>query len=153
MIKELAVGLLLHQGGKIYHPEYSNFQPRSVGKNIVVHSNVWVGDEVDLADNMKIQAFCFIPNGVEFEEGVFLGPRVTFTNDMEPPMNRFLKTRVGQGAAIGAGAVIVCGVTIGRYALIGAGSVVTKDVPDGEVWVGNPAKMLRPQRLQILAAE
>lgn len=142
MIQELAVGLLLRQGGKIYYPRTSNFRPKSVGKNITVHSHVWVGDDVELADDMKIQAFCFIPNGVKFERGVFLGPRVTFTNDHAPPHDEFRPTVVKEGAAIGAGAVIVCGVYIGRNALVGAGAVVTKDVPDGATVVGNPARIL-----------
>lgn len=144
------MGQLLQKGGKAYHLELSNFQPRSVGKNITVHSHIWVGDQVDLADDMKIQAFCFIPNGVKFERGVFLGPRTTFTNDLDPPNNVFGETLVKEGAAIGAGAVIVCGVTIGKFALIGAGAVVTKNVPDGEVWVGNPARFLK-KRLQEAA--
>lgn len=142
MIQDLALGQLYLKGGKIYYPETSNFRPKSVGKNLVVHSHVWVGDEVELADDMKIQAFCFIPNGVKFERGVFLGPRVTFTNDHSPPYNEFRPTLVKEGAAIGAGAVIVCGVTIGKGAFVGAGAVVTRDVPDGATVVGNPARIL-----------
>lgn len=143
MIQELALGQLLQKGGKAYHLELSNFQPRSVGRNITVHSHIWVGNEVDLADDMKIQAFCFIPNGVKFERGVFLGPRVTITNDINPPHNELKETLIKEGAALGAGVVVVCGVTIGRYALVGAGSVVTRDIPDGEIWVGNPARFLK----------
>ncbi len=138
-----AIGQLLRLGGKIYYPEHSNFRPKFVGKNVVVHSHVWVGDDVELADDMKIQAFVFVPNGVSFERGVFLGPRVCFTNDRNPPYDEFLRTHVREYAAIGAGAVIVCGVTIGRKALVGAGAVVTKDVPDYAVVVGNPARVIR----------
>lgn len=126
----------------MYFPETSNFRPKSVGKNLVVHSHVWVGDQVELADDMKIQAFCFIPNGVKFERGVFLGPRVTFTNDHKPPHDVFKTTFVKEGAAIGAGAVIVCGVTIGRRSLVGAGAVVIRDVPDYAVVAGNPARVI-----------
>lgn len=135
-----AVEELLRKGGKIYFPELSNFMPKVVGHRIIVHSHVWVGDEVDLKDDMKIQAFTFIPNGVEFEEGVFIGPRVCFTNDKRPPYDRFKRTYVKKGASIGGGAVIVCGVTLGENCLIGAGAVVTKDVPANWVVVGNPAK-------------
>lgn len=152
MIQELALGQLLQKGGKAYHLELSNFQPRSVGHRITVHSHIWVGDQVDLADDMKIQAFCFIPNGVKFERAVFLGPRVTFTNDVNPPHNAFKETLVKEYAAIGGGAIIVAGVTVGRHALVGAGAVVTKDIPDGEVWVGNPARFLK-RRYLVQAAE
>lgn len=143
MIQVTAVGQVLAQGGKVYYPELSNFRPKKVGKNIIVHSHVWVGEDVELADDMKIQAFVFIPNGVSFERGVFLGPRATFTNDVAPPRDVFLKTHVKEEASIGAGAVIVCGVTIGRRALVGAGAVVVKDVPDNAIVVGNPARVLR----------
>jgi UDP-2-acetamido-3-amino-2,3-dideoxy-glucuronate N-acetyltransferase len=147
-LQDAAVAQLLRLGGRIYRPELSNFAPKSVGRRVTVHSNVWVGDDVELADDMKIQAFVFIPNGVSFEAGVFLGPRVCFTNDMEPPNDRFMRTHVRQYAAIGAGAVILPGVTIGRHALIGAGSVVTKDVPDYAVVVGNPARVIRTRKVE-----
>lgn len=141
--QERAVSLLRLKEGTIYLPETSNFQPKNVGMRVKVHSHVWVGDEVELADDMKIQAFVFVPNGVKFERGVFLGPRVTFTNDHTPPHGNFRATLVREGAAIGAGAVILPGVTIGRKALVGAGAVVTKDVPDGAVVVGNPARVVQ----------
>lgn len=138
-----AVNQLHLSGGKIYLQHTSNFRPQFVGRNVTVHSHVWVGNDVIIADDMKIQAFAFIPNGVYFQRGVFVGPRVTFTNDMNPPHNEFMRTHVKEYAAIGAGAVICPGVTIGRKALVGAGSVVTKDVPDYAVVVGNPARILR----------
>jgi acetyltransferase-like isoleucine patch superfamily enzyme len=81
------------------------------------------------------------------EDNVFIGPNVTFTNDKYPRSKEypqeFQRTVLKEGASIGAGSVILGGVTIGKKAMIGAGSVVTKDVPDGELWLGNPAKFVR----------
>lgn len=149
--QEYAVELLRLKDGVIYLPETSNFQPKSVGMRLKVHSHVWVGDEVELTDDMKIQAFAFIPNGVKFGAGVFVGPRVTFTNDRNPPHNEFLRTIVGEHVAIGAGAVILPGVSIGKHALIGAGAVVTKDVPENSVVVGNPARIIQRRKAEIPA--
>lgn len=128
--------------GTVYFPLTSNFQPKSVGRRVTVHSHVWVGDQVELADDMKIQAFAFIPNGVTFERGVFVGPHVCFTNDTHPPHGAFASTLVKEGASIGAGAIILPGVIIGRHAVVGAGAVVTKDVPDGATVIGNPARVV-----------
>lgn len=148
--QQFAVALCELRGGKVYFPELSNIQARSIGKNVVIHSHVWIGDKVSIPDYMKIQAFVFIPNGVSFEKGVFLGPRVCFTNDRNPPHDEYLETHVEEHAAIGAGAVILPGITIGKHSLIGAGSVITKDVPAFSVVVGNPGKvirMFRPQKM------
>lgn len=75
-------------------------------------------------------------------DDVFIGPRVTFTNDKYPPSPDWLVTTVGDRASIGAGAIILPGLTLGEGCMIGAGAVVTKDVPAGETWVGNPARKL-----------
>ena len=84
---------------------------------------------------------------MRIEDNVFIGPNVTFTNDLFPRSKlhtkEYLKTIIKKGASIGANSTIVCGHTIGENAMIGAGSVVTKDVPDGELWVGNPAHFVR----------
>ena len=81
------------------------------------------------------------------EDDVFIGPNATFTNDLFPrsknPDWKLSKTVIKKGASIGANATILCGITIGENAMIGAGSVVTKDVPDREVWIGNPARCIR----------
>lgn len=78
---------------------------------------------------------------------MFIGPNVTFTNDLYPRSKQYpkeyAKTILKRGCSIGANSSILCGVTIGENAMIGAGSVVTKDVPDGELWFGNPAKFVR----------
>jgi acetyltransferase-like isoleucine patch superfamily enzyme len=84
---------------------------------------------------------------MEIEDNVFIGPNVTFTNDKFPKSKiypeRFQRIRICHGASIGAGSVILGGVTIGANVLIGAGSVVTKNVPDNELWFGNPARFIR----------
>lgn len=127
---------------KIYNASLSNIHELSqIGDNCVIHSHVWIG-EVKIGNNVKIQAFSFIPNGVTIEDDVFIGPRVTFTNDKYPPSHGvgWRETLVKKGSSIGAGSIILPGITIGEGAKIGAGSVVTKDIPPGELWMGNPAK-------------
>lgn len=124
---------------KIWHEEKSIILTKKIGKGSRIHAPVWIGDSVEIGKNVKIQAFAFLPEGVKLEDNVFIGPAVVFTNDKRPPSDKWLKTIVKKGASIGANATIVCGITIGKKSLIGAGSVVTHDVPDGEVWVGNPA--------------
>ena len=126
--------------GKQYHVHLSNFAPKSVGKNPTIHSHVWVGDDVIIGDNVKIQAFAFVPNGVTIGNDVFIGPHVCFTNDKNPPHGDFRETIVEDGVRIGANATILPGVILGAGCLIGAGAVVTKSVPTGETWLGNPAR-------------
>lgn len=126
-----------------YFPEKSNVhEDAKIGGNCIIHSHVWIGEEAIIGEHCKIQAFAFIPNGVTLESDVFIGPHVCFTNDKNPPLNDFKRTWVGKGASIGANATILPGINIGEGAKIGAGAVVTKDVPAGEIWVGNPAKQL-----------
>ena len=130
---------------KYWHNRLSNISPKAIiGDGCVIHSHVWIGDGVEIGKNCKIQAFSFLPNGVVIGNDVFIAPRVTFTNDKNPPSgkDKWLMTWVGDGAVIGAGAVILPGVIIGMKSVVGAGAVVTKDVPDGVTVVGNPAKPL-----------
>jgi len=112
----------------------------SIGQNVVIHPAVILGN------NLKIQNNISIYSGVTCEDDVFLGPSVVFTNVLNPRsfINRkteFKRTLICRGASIGANATIVCGNTIGRYALIGAGAVVTKDVPDFSLILGNPGRI------------
>lgn len=131
----------------IYDKELSNIRGATIGSNCVIHSHVWIGEGVKIGNNVKVQAMSFIPNGVVIEDNVFIGPRVTFTNDKYPQVSKDrgeekwkpLITIVRKGASIGAGAVILPGIIIGEGSMIGAGSVVTKNIPDKVVACGNPA--------------
>lgn len=124
----------------IYKPELSNIQDCTIGEGCKIHSHVWIGNGVVIGDRVKIQAFSFIPTGVTIEDDVFIGPRVTFTNDKYPPSGKWSNTIVKKGASIGACATILPGITIGENAKVGAGAVVTKDVPPNTTVVGIPAK-------------
>lgn len=119
----------------------------TIGANCNICSHCFIENDVEIGDRVTIKCGVQIWDGLRIEDDVFVGPNVTFTNDPFPrsqdPPAEFSKTVLKQGASIGANATIVPGVEIGRNALVGAGSVVTQDVPDNEVWVGNPAKFLR----------
>ena len=131
------------KGTRVWKPELSNLSESAVcGENCVIHSHVWIGDRVTMGDNCKIQGFCYLPPGVRLGNDVFLGPRVTFTNDKHPPSNEILQTFVGDWVSVGAGAVILPGITLGKGCTIGAGAVVTKDVPNFAIVVGNPARIV-----------
>lgn len=124
-----------------------------IGRGCILSKDVYVDAGVQIGDNVKIQNGISLYHGVTLEDGVFCGPHCVFTNDRQPrSINRdgtrkavtdwvLSETRVCEGASIGAGAIIVCGVTIGRWALVGAGAVVTRDVPDHGLVYGNPARL------------
>ncbi len=125
---------------KIYHPEKSVILDCQIGNDCTIHAPVWLGNGVTIGNNCKIQGFSFIPEGVTIGDDVFIGPHVCFTNDKYPPSKVLDTTFVGNGASIGAGSTIICGIEIGNGATIGAGSVVTKDVPSNTLVMGNPAR-------------
>lgn len=134
------------KGTKIWH--FSHIMSGcQLGENCNIGQNVVISPEVILGNNVKVQNNVSVYTGVTCGDDVFLGPSCVFTNVTNPrsAVNRkaqYAKTHVGKGATIGANATIVCGHDIGEYAFIGAGAVVTKDVPDYALLVGNPASQL-----------
>lgn len=115
-----------------------------IGENCIISKYVYIDEHVVIGNRVKVQNNVNIYHGVEVEDDVFLGPSMTFTNDMYPrAFNsnwKITKTLVKKGASIGANSTIRCGITIGEYAMIGAGSVVTKDVAPYTLVAGNPAR-------------
>ena len=118
-----------------------------VGENCNVCSHCFIENDVEIGNNVTVKCGVQLWNGLRVEDDVFIGANVSFTNDRYPRSKQypaaFEKTVIRKGASIGAGSVILCGIEIGEKAMIGAGSVVTKDVPAGELWVGNPARFVR----------
>ncbi len=114
-----------------------------IGNNCNINAQVLIENDVIIGDNVTIKSGVQIWDGITIEDNAFIGPNVTFTNDFTPRSkqypNEFLKTTIKKGASIGANSTIVGGINIGSYALIGAGSVVTKNIPNNELWYGNPA--------------
>lgn len=132
------------KGTKIWHFSHI-MQNCIIGENCNVGQNVVVSPNVVLGNNVKVQNNVSIYTGVICEDDVFLGPSMVFTNVINPRSaiarkEQYKKTIVKKGASIGANATIVCGITIGSFAFIGAGAVVTKDVPDYALVIGNPAR-------------
>ena len=139
-------GCTIGEGTKIWH--FSHLMTNcTLGKNCNIGQNVVISPEVVLGNNVKVQNNVSIYTGVTCEDDVFLGPSCVFTNVTNPRSavirrGEYAKTKVGIGATIGANATIVCGHDIGKYAFIGAGAVVTKNVPNFALLVGNPAKQI-----------
>ena len=139
-------GCTIGAGSKIWH--FSHIMPGAVlGEKCNIGQNVVISPGVTLGRNCKVQNNVSIYTGVTCADDVFLGPSCVFTNVINPrsAVNRrdaYLETHVGKGASIGANATIVCGHNIGAFAFIGAGAVVTKEVPDYALVVGNPARQM-----------
>lgn len=131
---------------KIWH--FSHIMSNcKIGQGCNLGQNVVISPDVILGNNVKIQNNVSIYTGVICEDDVFLGPSMVFTNVINPRSainrrNEYAKTIVKKGASIGANATIVCGNDIGKYAFIGAGAVVTKDIPNFALVVGNPSKQI-----------
>ena len=137
-------GAKIGEGSKIWH--FCHLMPDcEIGENCSLGQNVFVAEGVKLGNNVKVQNNVSIYTGVICEDDVFLGPSMVFTNIINPRSevvrrDEYISTLVKKGASIGANATIICGNTIGKYAMIGAGSVITKDVKNYALMIGNPAK-------------
>ena len=134
------------EGTKIWH--FSHLMAGSrIGRQCNIGQNVVISPQVTIGDNVKIQNNVSVYTGVVLEDDVFCGPSMVFTNVTNPRSHvsrkdEYRPTLVKRGASIGANATVVCGHTIGRYAFIGAGAVVTRDIPDYAMVVGNPGRIV-----------
>jgi UDP-2-acetamido-3-amino-2,3-dideoxy-glucuronate N-acetyltransferase len=138
-------GAKIGPGTKIWHWVHVG-AAAEIGANCSLGQNVYVG-KAKIGNNVRIQNNVSVYDAVELEDDVFCGPSMVFTNVINPRSHivrkhEYKRTLVKRGATIGANAVILCGNTIGSYAMIGAGAVITKDVPDYALVVGNPARRI-----------
>lgn len=115
-----------------------------IGTNCNINAHCFIENDVVIGNNVTVKCGVYLWDGITIEDDVFIGPNATFTNDKYPRSkvypDKFIRTTIREKATIGANATILCGITIGENAMVGAGSVVTKNVPAGELWYGNPAK-------------
>lgn len=116
-----------------------------IGENCNICSHCFIENDVIIGDNVTVKCGVQLWDGIELEDNVMIGANCTFTNDLYPRAKnkdwKQLPTKVCNGASIGAGSVILPGLTIGSHSMIGAGSVVTKNIPKNTLWMGNPAQM------------
>ena len=136
------------EGTKIWH--FSHIQSGAlIGKNCIIGQNVNISNNVKIGDFVKIQNNVSVYEGVEIEDYVFCGPSMVFTNVNRPRSeypqsgsNFYSKTLIKKSASLGANCTIVCGNTIGAYSFVGAGAVITKNVPDHALVIGNPGTII-----------
>ena len=153
LFQRIAPDVKLGKGVKIY--AFTNLYGCEIGDDVKIGTFVEIQKGARVGNRCKISSHSFICEGVQIEDEVFIGHGVIFINDLYPRATTAegilqtdadwtcVPTLVKQGASIGSGATILCGITIGQRAIIGAGSVVTKDVPDDAVVAGNPARIRR----------
>ena len=122
------------------------FENAVIGENCNICEHVLIENDVTLGDNVTVKSGVYIWDGIFIEDNVFIGPSVSFVNDKHPRSKmypeEFSKTIIKKGASIGSNATILCDIIIGQYATVGAGTVVTKDINDFEIVVGNPGKVI-----------
>ena len=132
------------EGTKIWHFVHVR-ENAKIGKNCVLGHAVYVDCNVEIGSGVKLENRANLYDGVTIEDDVFIGPHVTFTNDLYPRSFdgnwKIVPTLVKKGASIGAGSVVVCGITIGEYAMAGAGSIIANSVPPHALVFGNPARI------------
>ena len=138
-------GSEIGDGSRVWHFTHVMSGAR-IGRNCRIGQNCFVGARAVLGDGVKLQNNVSVYDLVTLEEDVFVGPSAVFTNDINPRAaypkgGKWIPTLVKKGATIGANSTILCGITLGSNCLVGAGAVVTKDVPDHAVVVGNPASL------------
>lgn len=139
-------GAQIGEGSRVWHFVHVCSGAR-IGKNVSLGQNVFIGSRVVIGDRCKIQNNVSVYDNVTLEEGVFCGPSMVFTNVHNPRAlverkNEYRDTLVRIGATLGANCTLVCGVTVGAFAFVGAGAVVTRDIPDFALVVGNPARQI-----------
>jgi UDP-2-acetamido-3-amino-2,3-dideoxy-glucuronate N-acetyltransferase len=150
---DVAENAVIGDGTKIWH--LVQVRPEAhIGADCIFGRGVYVDSHVQIGNRVKVQNYVSIYEGVTIEDGVFVGPHVVFTNDKQPRAVNpdgslkgatdwtISRTLIREGASLGANSTIVCGITVGRWAMIGAGSVVTRNVPDHGLVVGNPARLI-----------
>lgn len=154
MIKD---DVVLGPGVQVFHPQLVNLYGCVIGAGTKIGAFVEIQRGATIGQNCKISSHSFICDGVEIEDGVFIGHGVMFTNDLDPrAVNAdgslqtgddwsLVKTRVKARASIGSNATIIAGVTIGEGSLVGAGAVVTRDVPPNTIVMGTPARVTGPR--------
>jgi UDP-2-acetamido-3-amino-2,3-dideoxy-glucuronate N-acetyltransferase len=145
-------GAEIGEGAKIWHFAHVR-KGAKIGAECIIGKGVFIDMDVHIGARTKIQNNVSVYHGVTIEEGVFIGPHVCFTNDLNPravtPEGKLRAadewqiavTTVRQGVSIGANSTVIAGVTLGRWSMVGAGSVVTRDIPNCALAFGNPARL------------
>jgi UDP-2-acetamido-3-amino-2,3-dideoxy-glucuronate N-acetyltransferase len=132
------------RGVKVWHP-CNIYKSAVIGDNVSVGRFTEIGNYVKIGNDVRIGAMCFIPEGVTIEDGAWIGPKCTFTNDRYPPSPRgaWEVTVIRKGARLGANVTVLCGVEIGEGSLIGAGTVVTRNIDNYSILLGSTARTLK----------